>query len=341
MQREYALVGAAAVVLAVSILLALVAPGALADIEDDSEPTPDGELRLSEIRLTPLDVSGDSATLTVTNWISHEGGTSENVSLLVRVIDTDTGLVETRARRSIGVLEGDSDDPVGLNVTVERSGGYRFETLVFVDSERRATRSAGIDGIEALQPTTANTGLQFHEFGPLFPTITYDVVASDDGDVTLNTTAFLTNRGDQPADDLQLLVRARQSDSNIVADRATVEVEDVRPGRTSTPTARLSVPDNYSYQLDAILTRDDVIVDTAAAAANLDPTETVDVNRTTRSVDLSVDDFVADEPDDGREREPRTTMTKTGGGDGPGFGVAVALVAVLASTLLLRRIHHD
>ncbi|QSG09481.1 DUF7490 domain-containing protein [Halapricum desulfuricans] len=339
MQREHALVGAAAVVLVVAVLLALIAPGALADGEDDPEPQPEGRLDLSEIRLTPAAVSEDSATLTVTNWLAHEGGTSENVSLLVRAIDTDTGFVETRAGSDVGDLEGDRDEPVELNVTVERSGGYRFETLVFVDGERRTTRSTEIDGVKALRPAAARTGLQFHEFGPLFPTVTYDIVSTDDDTVTINTTAFLTNHGDQPAEDLQLLVRARQSDSNIVADRATVGVEDVRPGRTGTPTARLSVPDNYSYQLDAILTRDDVIVDTAAAGANLDPTETIEVNRTTRSIDLNVDDFVGDDSDDRREREPETATPETGGGDGPGFGVAVALVAVLTSALIFRRTH--
>ncbi|QSG11450.1 hypothetical protein HSBGL_1023 [Halapricum desulfuricans] len=51
MQREHALVGAAAVVLVVAVLFALVAPGALADAEDDPEPQPDGRLDLSEARL--------------------------------------------------------------------------------------------------------------------------------------------------------------------------------------------------------------------------------------------------------------------------------------------------
>ena len=339
-QREYALVGAAVAILVVTALLALVAPGALAEADDDPEPEPEGEVRLSEIRLTPQNVSEDSVTMTVTNWLSHEGGSSENVTLLVRAIDTDTGLVETRGRRMVGELAGDRDDPFDTNVTVERSGGYRFETLVFVDGERREIESTEISGIEGLEPASSRAGLRFHEFGPLFPTVTYDVVAAGDGRVTVNATAFLTNRGDRPAEDLQLLVRARQSDSNVVADRATVTVEDVRPGRTSTPTVRLSIPDNYSYQLDAILTRDDVIVDTTAAAANLNPTETVEVNRTTRSIDLNVDDFVGPSGSDGAGgdgREPEATMTETGGGNGPGFGLVAAFVAVLASTLLLRR----
>jgi len=335
-KREYALIGAAVVVVVLTVLIALLVPGTLAETDERSEPVPEGDLRLSEIRLTPANVTEESATLTVTNWLSHADGTSENVSVLVRAVDTDDGLVKTRQRQSIVRLTGDRDDAVEVNVTVERSGGYRFETLVFVDGERRDTRSVTVDGIEGLEPASAKSGLRFHDFGSLFPTITYEVTSVDSNTVTLNTRTFLTNRGDQTTRDLQLLVRARQGDSNVIADRAVTDVPEVRPGRTGTPTVNLTVPDDYSYQLDAVLTRDDVIVDTAAAAANLDPTQTVEVNKTTESIDLDVEDFVrADQPSD-EDRDTPEPTTESGGGDGPGFGLVAGLVALLVSTLAFR-----
>lgn len=335
MKREYALIGAAVVVVVLTVLIALLVPGTLAE-DERSEPVREGDLQLSEIRLTPGNVSEESATLTVTNWLSHGGGTSENVSVFVRAVDTDDGLVKARQRQSVGQLTGGRDDAVEVNVTVERSGGYRFETLVFVDGERRDTRSVTVDGLEGLEPASAKSGLQFHDFGSLFPTITYEVTSVDSNEVTLNATAFLTNRGDQSSENLQLLVSARQGDSNVVADRAVTDIDDVRPGRTGTPTVSLTVPDNYSYQLDAVLTRDDVIVDTAAAAANLDPTRTIEVNRTTESVDLDIEDFVRDDQPGDEDRDTVEPTTEPGGGDGPGFGLVAGLAALLVSALAIR-----
>ena len=340
MKREYALIGAAVVVVVLTVLLALFVPGTLAE-DERSESVPEGDVHLSEIRLTPTNVTENSATLTVTNWLSHKDGTSKNVSMLVRAVDTDDGLVKTRKRQSVGELTGDRDDAIEVNVTVERSGGYRFETLVFVDGERRDTRSVTVDGIEGLEPASAKSGLRFHDFGSLFPTITYEVTAVDSNNVTLNTRAFLTNRGDQTTRDLQLLVRARQGDSNVIADRAVTDVPDVRPGRTGTPTVNVTVPANYSYQLDAVLTRDDVLVDTAAAAANLDPTQTVEVSKTTESIDLDVEDFVRDDqPSDGGRDTPEST-TVSGGGDGPGFGLVAGLTGLLVSALVFRHSGRD
>lgn len=335
MKREHILVGSALAVLVVAGLAAGLAPGAFATPD---EPVREDRLSLREAPITPTNVTEDSATLAVTNWLSHGGGPSENVSVLVRAVDTETGMVETTTRTRVGTIDRGGDRAVPTRITVERSGGYRIQSLVFVDGERVASGTSKVSGVQALRPESARTGLRFHDFEGSLPTISFRIGTIADGTATLETRAYLTNGGDAVAEDLELIVRARQSDSNIVADRAVVTVSDVRSGRTTTPKVRLDVPDNYSYELDAILTRDDVIVDTESAVANLDPTDPVETNETADTEEFDAKPF----GDSGTDPDGRRTTERggdSGTGAGPGFGVAVALIAVVGAALLFGRRH--
>lgn len=333
-QREYLLGGVAAALVVASLGAVLVAPGVIADPAED--PAPPGDLTLRETPITPANVTGDSVTLTVTNWLAHRGGPMENVTLLVRTVDGDTGLITDRARESIGTVDSRGDVPVRTNVTVERAGGYDIETLVFANGTRVEYGTSSVSGVSALEPDVAQSSLQFHHFeGTSLPTIAYHIDTAGDGEVTMDTRTYLTNGGSTPAGDLQVIFRARQADSNIVADRAVVPVSDVRPGRTATPSAALTVPDNYTYKLDAVLLRDDVIVDTASAVGDLNPTREVDNDTSTETVNVDAESF-AQETEAQREEGPRTDRP-TASGDGPGFGPVVALAGLLAGLAILAR----
>ncbi|MFW6385494.1 MAG: PGF-CTERM sorting domain-containing protein, partial [Halodesulfurarchaeum sp.] len=85
----------------------------------------------------------------------------------------------------------------------------------------------------------------------------------------------------------------------------------------------------------------DVIVVTTRSAANLDPTRRISGNQTVEDVGLEVSDFerdtdtVPDRPEP-TQPEPRETDAQS-----PGFGIGIAIAALLAGTLLLRRVHHE
>ncbi|PSP82966.1 PGF-CTERM sorting domain-containing protein [Halobacteriales archaeon QS_1_68_17] len=334
MQREALLAGVAVVVLAVAAVATVTVPGALDDPGRERERP--GHVELTEMNVAAGEVSGNTATLVVDNRFRHRGGSAENVTLEVRAVDGETGFVARTVRREIGTVEDDGERAVVTNLTVERAGSYRLETLVYVDGQRVSAGGKTVRGAGTLGP------LQFHRFdgtGPgELPVITYSIESVDDNRTTLNVSTYLTNRGDDPAGDVTLILRARQLESNIVADERRVAVGGIAPGRTATPGATLTVPDGYNYYLDAILVEDDVIVGTATAPARLDPTETIPENGTRREVGLRTGDF---ERGTGDQREPdrepeRDTPRPTEGG-GPGFGALAALVALLVGAILFAR----
>jgi PGF-CTERM protein len=216
------------------------------------------------------------------------------------------------------------------NLTVEREGGYRIETVVYEDGRRRLTGTTEVRGVDTLTPAYAESTVRFHRFDADLPSVQYHVEDVDDNRTTLTVSTYLTNGGDDAAGDLRLVVQARQADSNIVADEAEVDVGAIRPGRTETPTAELTVPTGYDYYLDAVLWKDGVIVGTARSAANLDPTETIDVNATRREVGLRVGEFEPDEEPDEDAPAPERTPTPSAS-SGPGFGVVAAVIALLGA----------
>jgi len=350
MKRETALIGALAAVVVVGALVLVLVPGALGDpgAEEPQREEP-GRLDITEVPIRIQSVSKQTATLTIDATVEHRGSATENASVLFRAIDSDRGVVETERRIDLGTIDGDREVSAVSNLTVERQGAYRFEVIVFADGKRlsHASGSRKIDGIGSLQPTYKASSIEFHRFDrddESLPTIGYSIADTGDGMVSLALSTHLTNGGTERAGNLTLVLLARQADSNVVADRTTVSVGQIRPGRTISTDAELTVPDDYNYYLVGLLKRDDVIVDTTRSAANLDPETNISVtNETTATEDaFDASDFDSSDGENQNEPSPRPeTTTEAGGGSGPGFGVGIALVALLGiATLAARRNRH-
>lgn len=334
MNRERTLAALAAVVVVGSVVFAVAVPGALAERSDES--VRESYLALQEPRVSTGVVGGETAELSLDIRLGHRGGTARNVTIEVQAVDTDTGLVETTERKRLGNVSGNREIATRVNVSVERQGGYRLDIRVYEDGDRIATGRTTVRGVESLVPDYARTSIEFHRFesgGADLPVISYSPSQTGNNRTTLETQTWLTNRGDEPAGGLELVVRARQVESNLIADRETVEIGDIGPGRTATPTVELEVPSNYNYYLDAILYRDGVIVGTATSPAMLDPSRPVPENTTREEVDFDAGEFTGETPTPPRDADtPAATVSQ-----GPGFGAVAAIVALLAVGALAAR----
>ncbi|MEY7851254.1 hypothetical protein AB7C87_18880 [Natrarchaeobius sp. A-rgal3] len=349
MNREYVLAIAALVVVAAA-LATLALSGAIADPDDpETGASVESHASLQEVTIAADEVSGETASLAVDTYLTAYGGSVENVTVVHRATDTDTGLVEDTTEREVGTLERDAETTSQSTVDVPREGGYEIETFVYVDGERTESATHRVSGVDSLTPAYADTGLEFHRFGEHYggafenvPAIEYSVESTSGDDATLEVTSHLTNTGDDPTDSLELEVKARQADSNVVADTETVPISDVDSGETATPTATLEVTDEYRYYLDAVLWLDGTIVATDRAMADLRP-ESVVANETDVESTFSTADF---EDDDGLETTEAGPVDDSPDGDTeaedvdevPGFGASTAaLSAVVAIALILTR----
>ena len=339
MRRVWVLAGVLLAVVVASAGLALAAPGVFAEQE---ETRTSGTVDVTELSVSAGTVTGETVELQTDARLANRGGTSENVTVEFRAVGTDSGLVDARQTIDVGDITQSKEVRVVTNLTVNRGTDYRLETVVYRDGQRRDTRSKTVRGTGSLTPGYADVGVEFYRFtNPDLPVIEYAIEDVQANQTTMGVWTHLTNTGVDPSESLRVVLKARQVESNIVADQTEVSIDSIEPGKTTVPRATLSVPSAYNYYLDAIIYQDDVVVGTARSGASLDPTETVDVNTTTRDVGLEVSDFEPDagDPNDGRDdgatgddARPETTE----GEAGPGFGVVVTLAALAAGLLAVR-----
>ena len=331
MRTDALLAGVAVVALLATVAIAALVPGFVSDPAPERDAPP-ARLDVSETTLAVGEVTGETATLDVTAYLAHRGGPADNVTVVVRATDADSGLVADTAKTDLGSVEGETEHEAPVSVTVPREGGYEISALLYVDGQRVDAARASVSGVSALTPPYAETNVVFHRFAAQ-PAVEYTIQSSDGETTTLDVTSYLTNGGDTPESGLRLVVTARQSDSNVVAARTETTVGGIEPGRTATPSVELSVPENYNYYLDVTLWRDGVILDSTRSVANLDPEETLSANETRREVAFEASDF--ETGGDGADRPDRDSPTA---GEGqPGFGPVVAVVALLGSLFAARR----
>ncbi len=317
MRPEALLAAIAVVVLFVTIGVALLVPGFVAEPDPDEPPA---RLDVAETTLQTADVTGETVTFDVTAFVTHRGGPAENVSVVVRAVD-DSGTVADTARDDRRTLEGNGEHEIPVSVTVPREGGYEIRTILYVDGQRVDVARASLSGLEALTPPHARTNVAFEQFDQR-DAVEYTIESVEDGDATLSVRSYLTNGGDNPESDLRLVVTARHAEANVVADRAEADVGTIDPGRTETVEVPVTVPDESNYYLDVTLWRDGVVLESTRTAANLDPERTVDVEERTEAVEFEAGEFEAERTEEPEPRPERDVEEQ------PGFGAPAAVVAL-------------
>ena len=327
MRPEALLAALAVAVLFVTVGVALLVPGFVAEPDPDEPPA---RLDVTETTLQTGEVTGETATFDVTAFVTHRGGTAENVSVVVRAID-DSGTVADTARADRQRLEGGGEHEIPVSVTVPREGGYEVRTILYVDGDRVDVARASIGGVEALTPPHARTNVAFEQFAQR-DAVEYTIESVENDEATLSVRSYLTNGGDSPESELRIVATARHAEANVVADRTEADVGTIEPGRTETVDVDVTVPDGSNYYLDVTLWREGVILGSARTVANLDPQRTVDVEEETEAVAFEAGEFETE-----RTAEPEPSPEADDAESQPGFGIPVAVLALLLSVLAARR----
>ncbi|ELZ55047.1 MULTISPECIES: DUF7490 domain-containing protein [Halorubrum] len=334
MDTRTALLAAAAALLVAGAVGAVAAPDALTDPRETDEPP--GHVDVAGATVAPGEIRGETAELRLGTDLEHRGGTVENVTVRHRAIGAESGLLVDETTVDVGDADFEGQRTVNGTITVEREGGYRIETVVFADGERRTSRTTRVSGVAALTPDYADTRVGFTD-GSVWPTVAVSVADAGDGRATLSVSVSVTNRGDGASEDVDLRLYLRQAESNVIAADATETVGTVRPGRTDTVTATVEVPEGYNYYVDAALFDDDVLVDETQGVANLNPQETITADETVRDVEFSVEDFERGEDGAAGGDDAGAPDRDASDDSTPGFGPLVALVALVVAALTARR----
>lgn len=248
---------------------------------------PPSTLSIREVDVRPMEVTSSRIEVNVTAYINHAGSKTQNATMLIRAINSDTKLLETQVSASI------SDTDPGLMKTVsvstdmnlERNGGYDLNILLFDNGSISDSGTVNIRGLNALTPGSKKSGVTLTN-------IDFTVGGVSAGKVSIKSDIYLENKGPDVSENLKMIIKAREANSNLIADKTTAETGDIANETTAVRSVQLSVPDEYNYMVVVELWRGETMINTWEKPVLLAPTKTVPKESVDKKVNIEVSKFV-------------------------------------------------
>ncbi len=302
---------------------------------------PPSSLSIRDVDVKPVEVTSAEVIANVTAYIDHNGGKMQNASMLIRAISSGTGLLETQVSTPIPQVEPDTPKTIAVsaNLKVERNGGYNLNILLFDNGSITDSGSVSISGLDALTPELKQSGVVLSNID-----FTVSNVSADR--VSIKSDIYLENKGADASENLNVIVKAREAASNLLADKTGTETGIIASEATAVKSVQLVVPDGYNYMVVVELWRRDTLINSWEKPVLLAPTKTVPQGSTEKNINIEVSKFqregVSGMPSGAGYPYPMVTPTyapapypvpKT-----PGFEIFAAVSALLIAFVLRRRL---
>jgi hypothetical protein len=292
-------------------------------------------ISIREVDVKPVEVTSSTIEVNVTAYLDHSGSKTQNAMMLIRAINSDTKLLQTQVFAPIPVTESNIEKTLSVStrLKVERNGGYELNILLFDNGSIRDSGAVNIQGLNAMIPESKRSGVTLNK-------IDFMVGGVSAGKVSIKSDIYLENKGPDVSDNLKLIVKAREANSNLIADKTNAETGMIINETTTVKTVQLVVPDEYNYMVEVELWRGETLINTWEKPVLLAPTKTVPKESIEKKLNLEVSKFVrvagSMAEDSGQKfgGYPQTRATKME----PGFEIFLAISALLVMFMIKRRI---
>ncbi len=303
-----------------SILLAFtLSSGCIRSFEEDSQ------LRITNMDISAKEVKSAFVDLDVTTYVENfHGDSSKNTSLLLKAFSTRTGLLEVQTQNDIGIIDKGDTVTITQSLKLQKEGGYRIVAVLFEEDKRKNTGEITIYSLENLPADVQDIGIEVAGMDFLVREV-------DGGRVVIQTDLYLTNEGTAASGDYQMLIKAREMDARLLADKEWMQTGSIKPETTVIRSLNLTVPNHYNYVVEVLIWSNDTIVKRGEDYVQLKPQMTVDVGTQVETKHIETSDFIV----------PEEVRDEVWYGDAPmeepGFGILLGIVAILSVVLIQRR----
>jgi hypothetical protein len=248
---------------------------------------PPSTLSIREVDVKPMEITSARIEVNVTAYINHAGTRTQNATMLIRAINSGTKLLETQVSTPIPETESDIEKTlsVSTNLNVERNGGYELNILLFDNGSIRDSGMVNIQGLSAMTPESKRSGVTLSN-------IDFTIGNVSAGKVSIRSDLYLENKGPDVSDNLKLIVKAREANSNLIADKTNAQTGMIMNETTAVKTVQLVVPGEYNYMVVVELWRGETLVNTWEKPVLLAPTKTVPKESVDKKMTLEVSKFV-------------------------------------------------
>jgi len=276
-------------------------------------------------------VTSSFVDINVTTYILHTSGVQKNdTSLQLKVFDSNTDFLKSRKVIEVGPIKEGETSSVSQSIRLPREGTYRVEFVLSDGNKTKSTAEIYLSGLERLK-----TDVQ--EIGIGIDSIDFLVRKVVGNNVVIESDVYLTNSGSNVSQDYKMLVKAREMDARLIADKVWTTTGLIGPEETVVRSVNLTVPDNYNYVVEVLVWKDNVLVKRGEDYVQLNPQKVIDKNMTVESKDIVTSDFVVEEPVMPGETPAYETPYEEPEMGTPGFGSGLAMISLIAAFFIFRR----
>lgn len=311
--------------LAILILLSAVALSGCI-----KSPSDDTRLSIDTIDISAEHVRGASIDINVTADVRNYGDIdTKNTSLLLKVYNDRTGLVERQMRSRIGAIGAGKTVSVTQSLALPKKEGYELKLTLYEGDVWKDAGSRSIFNLESIQADVMETGIVVGE-------IDFLVRNTSKKAAVIESDIYFTNEGSEPSNVYDCLVKARELDARLIADKRWIRIPSIKPEATIIESVNLTVPDQYNYLIEVEVWSNDTLVGRGEGTVMLRPVVVLTEGERveTRSVDtgrFAAENFTKEAaPAEGAPSGIGERMA-------PGPGSFAALAAMAAALGMWRR----
>ena len=111
------------------------------------------------------------------------------------------------------------------------------------------------------------------------------------GKVLVENDIYLTNEGRETSKDFRMLVKVREMDAGLLADKVWAHTGEIKPETTVIQSVNLTMPDQYNYVVEVLIWNNDTIVKRGEGYIQLSPTVEVKDRNTTEARKIQTSEF--------------------------------------------------
>ena len=310
------------VLIIMSVLLAFTSgSGCLRSFEEESY-----------YNIRDMDISADRVgtafvDLNVTTYVEkYHGDTEKNTSLLLKVYSRESGLLEVQQEVELGAFENGETKAVSQALSLPKTGGYEIRSVLFEEKTRKASGEIKVYNLDALPADLEDIGLEISEMD-------FQVRKVENGKVLIENDIYLTNEGRETSRDFRMLVKVRELDAGLLADKVWTGTGKIRPQTTVIRSVNVTMPDQYNYAVEVLIWNNDTIVKRGEDYIQLSPEIKVKDETQTAVRKIETSEFESSEE---RELFPEEEYAMEEEA-APGFGLFLSAVLMCFAVLFRSR----
>lgn len=318
--------------LIISLVTVVVLSGCL-----ESTPRNPVILNVKNMEIVQGETKTSTIELNITTYIEYKESTvpktSKNLTLQLKATDTSKDFLANQTSTFLGKMNSGQTINTTQVLVLPKKGGYNLVATLFEDGKEVDWGRRTIYNLENLPADTMITGLRIDG-------IDFIVRKVSDEKVVIQSDIYVTNSGAKTSKDYQLMIKATDMDSRLVADKQWSSTGNIIPDGTAIRSVNLTVPDKYNYFVDVLIWSDSVVVGGGQDSVLLNATTMMTEKERIATRGTRTGGFVVAEPvEEPKEMEvsefegaveEATQVT-------PGFGALLALAMVCLGVQGARR----